>query len=125
MSIGDWQRHQNLPRACHLWGICHGTSSKVFTVGDYNTTQIDHALALNALKAMKADGRAVLIIGGVKAETPQERAEGLHRKGHCHGKRLSAEQGPGVEPFHAAAVAACHCSIALALKRRSVRREMR
>ena len=44
---------------------------------------------------------------------------------HCHGKRLSAEQAPVAEPFHAAAVAACHCSIAFALKRRSVRREMR
>jgi hypothetical protein len=30
-----------------------------------------------------------------------------------------------VEPFHAAEVAACHRSIAFALKRRSVRREMR
>jgi hypothetical protein len=44
---------------------------------------------------------------------------------HCHGKRLSADRRRGVEPFHAAVVAACHCSIAFALKRRSVRREMR
>jgi hypothetical protein len=32
---------------------------------------------------------------------------------------------PVAEPLHADAVAACHCSMALALKRRSVRREMR
>lgn len=57
-----------------------GGQSKVFQVGDYKTTQIDHAIALNALRAMKADGRAVLIIGGVKAETPQERAEGYGQK---------------------------------------------
>jgi hypothetical protein len=30
----------------------------------FATTQIDHAIALNALKAMKDDGRAVLILGG-------------------------------------------------------------
>jgi hypothetical protein len=47
------------------------------------------------------------------------------RKGHCHGKRLSAKQALVAGPFHTAAVAACHCFIAFALKRRSVRREMR
>ncbi len=35
-----------------------------FHTGQYLTTQIDHAIALNALKAMKPDGKAVLILGG-------------------------------------------------------------
>ena len=30
----------------------------------YTTHEIDHAIALNALEAMKDDGRAVLIVGG-------------------------------------------------------------
>lgn len=41
------------------WLIEAGVSTK-----PYRTTQIDRAIALNALKAMKDDGRAVLIIGG-------------------------------------------------------------
>lgn len=35
-----------------------------FQFGDYRTTQIDHAIALKNLPAMKPDGRAVLILGG-------------------------------------------------------------
>lgn len=38
--------------------------TKRFNTGRYSTTQIDHAIALNALKAMKPEGRAVLILGG-------------------------------------------------------------
>ncbi|MBD2305647.1 strawberry notch C-terminal domain-containing protein [Chroococcidiopsis sp. FACHB-1243] len=37
---------------------------KLFNLGRYSTTQIDHAIALNALKVMKPEGRAVLILGG-------------------------------------------------------------
>jgi hypothetical protein len=37
---------------------------KLFNLGRYSTTQIDHAIALNALKAMKPEGRAVLILRG-------------------------------------------------------------
>ncbi len=35
-----------------------------FRMGDTWTTQIDQVIALNALQAMKADGRAMLILGG-------------------------------------------------------------
>jgi hypothetical protein len=63
------------------FGSVHeGGSTKVFKIDGYNTTQIDHAISLNALKAMKDDGRAVLIIGGIKAESPVERAEGYGQK---------------------------------------------
>jgi hypothetical protein len=34
-------------------------------MGQMRTTEIDHAIALTALKHMKVDGRAVLIIGGI------------------------------------------------------------
>ncbi|PSB62819.1 helicase, partial [Chroococcidiopsis cubana CCALA 043] len=37
---------------------------KLFNLRRYSTTQIDHAIALNALKVMKPKGRAVLILGG-------------------------------------------------------------
>lgn len=39
------------------------------------TSQIDHAIALQALRAMKPDGRAVLILGGKPETDPRERAE--------------------------------------------------
>ena len=35
-----------------------------FQFGDFRTNQIDHAIALKSLGAMKPDGRAVLILGG-------------------------------------------------------------
>lgn len=39
------------------------------------TSQIDHAIALQALRAMKPDGRAVLILGGKPETDPDERIE--------------------------------------------------
>ena len=39
------------------------------------TSQIDHAIAMQALKAMKPDGHAVLILGGKPETDPMERAE--------------------------------------------------
>lgn len=60
--------------------VREGGNAKVFSVGDFNTTNIDHAISLNVLKSMKADGKAVLIIGGVKAEGEKERAEGYQGK---------------------------------------------
>lgn len=53
-----------------------GGQSKTWTVGGLTTTAIDHAISLNALTAMKDNGRAVLIIGGVNATDPKERGLG-------------------------------------------------
>ena len=36
----------------------------MFRRGQLTTSQLDHAIALSALDLMKADGRAVLILGG-------------------------------------------------------------
>jgi len=53
-----------------------GGDSTVYEVGDYRTTAIDQAISLNALRTMKDDGRAVLIIGGVKKElSPEARSD--------------------------------------------------
>lgn len=41
--------------------------------GGLDTKEIDHAISLNALTAMKDDGRAVLIIGGTQAVDRNER----------------------------------------------------
>ena len=60
--------------------VREGGESKVFKVDGFNTTQIDHAIALNALKAMKSDGRAVLIVGGVQAIDEAERVKGYTAK---------------------------------------------
>lgn len=57
--------------------VREGGASKVFKIGDFATTSVDHAIALNALQAMKADGKAVLIVGGLKGE---DRAEGYAGK---------------------------------------------
>lgn len=55
--------------------------SKTWTINDFTTTSVDHAIALNALKAMTDDGRAVLIIGGIKAESIEERRAGYRAQG--------------------------------------------
>lgn len=43
---------------------------------EYRTKQIDHAIAIKALEAMKDDGSAVLIVGGIKETDPKLRAAG-------------------------------------------------
>lgn len=60
--------------------------SKVFDMSDiqpgYKTHEIDHAIALRALEAMKDDGRAVLILGGVNklAATDEARSNAYNGK---------------------------------------------
>lgn len=46
----------------------------------YETTEIDHAMAFAALKAMRDDGRAVLLIGGVSKmkASPEARSNAYH-----------------------------------------------
>ena len=47
-----------------------------FAVKDgYSTNEIDHAIAFKALEAMKDDGRAVLIVGGVLPTTEEGRKD--------------------------------------------------
>jgi len=50
--------------------------SEKFKVGKLTTTQIDHAIALNALEAMPDNGRAVMIVGaiGKTIQSPEQRA---------------------------------------------------
>ncbi|NEP56500.1 MAG: DEAD/DEAH box helicase family protein [Symploca sp. SIO2G7] len=49
--------------------------AKQFATDYYRTTQIDHAIALNALKAMKPNGKAVLILGGKLGDDEQKRSD--------------------------------------------------
>jgi hypothetical protein len=56
--------------------VMDGGRKKSWKIDGYRTDQIDHAIALNALRAMAPDGRAVLILGGVKGMDPKERANG-------------------------------------------------
>jgi len=49
------------------FGVIKDEDNKTITfhiAGGYNTNEIDHAIALNALKAMGENGKAVLIVGG-------------------------------------------------------------
>ena len=46
-----------------------------FVFGRFVTTQIDHAIALQALQAMKPDGRAVLILGGKLGDDEESRSQ--------------------------------------------------
>jgi len=59
--------------------VREGSQSKVFSVGDFNTTQVDFAISLNALKAMKAHGRAALILRGVMQERGDSPDLSCHR----------------------------------------------
>ena len=45
-----------------------------------NISDIDHAIAMHSLEGMKEDGRAVLILGGVQANTEEGRREGYRGK---------------------------------------------
>ncbi len=56
--------------------VREGGTSKVFKVGDFSTTSIDHAIALTSLNEMKDDGKAVLLLGGVKADTIEDLRKG-------------------------------------------------
>jgi hypothetical protein len=55
-----------------------GIYDRVFTVDDFSTKKIDHAISLYALKKMKDDGRAVLIVGAPIAKSP-EAVQNLYR----------------------------------------------
>ena len=51
--------------------------NKVFDLGGgYKTREIDHAIALRALDAMKDDGRAVLIVGSIAKTITGDKARG-------------------------------------------------
>lgn len=56
--------------------------SKVFQVNDqYKTSEIDHAISINVLKAMADDGRAVLIVGApAKTLTEENRSNAYNGK---------------------------------------------
>ncbi|MFW5874809.1 MAG: strawberry notch-like NTP hydrolase domain-containing protein, partial [bacterium] len=49
-------------------------SNRVWNIGGYETTEVDHAVSLKALEEMAPDGRAVLIIGGKEGDA-QSRAK--------------------------------------------------
>ena len=55
-------------------------SNKSWDVDKYRTQEIDHAISLNALSSLKDDGRAVLIIGGVKGIDPEARGKAYNSR---------------------------------------------
>ncbi|MBD1845698.1 bifunctional DNA primase/polymerase [Cyanobacteria bacterium FACHB-63] len=55
-------------------------STKRFQVGKLITTQIDHAISLQALQAMKPDGKAVLILGGKLGDDEERRSDRYHTR---------------------------------------------
>ncbi len=55
-------------------------SNKTWDTGKYHTKEIDHAISLNALSSLKDDGRAVLIIGGVKGLDPEARGRSYNSR---------------------------------------------
>ena len=48
---------------------------------NYGTREVDHAIVFNSLKALKDDGRAVLIVGGSNATSEDGRREDYRSKG--------------------------------------------
>ena len=55
-------------------------TARQFNVGRFRTTQIDHAIALNALKAMKPKGRAALILAGQLGEADEVRSQSYNSR---------------------------------------------
>jgi len=53
-----------------------GAIGEEVSVNGIKTREIDHAIVYNALTRMQADGRAVLIVGGIQAKTEDGRREG-------------------------------------------------
>jgi hypothetical protein len=60
--------------------VSEGGSTKRFQTEKYITTQIDHAIALQALQAMKPNGRAVLILGGKLGDDEEKRSDRYHTR---------------------------------------------
>lgn len=60
--------------------ILENGKPKRFQTGAYVTIQLDHAIALHALKAMKPDGRAVLILGGKLTKDEDRRSNRYHSR---------------------------------------------
>lgn len=53
-----------------------GSTGEDFNINGFNTRQIDHAISMQSLEGMKANGKAVLIVGGVLAESENGRKDG-------------------------------------------------
>lgn len=51
-----------------------------FQIGKLITTQIDHAIALQALRSMKPNGKAVLILGGKLGDDEERRSDRYHTR---------------------------------------------
>jgi predicted RNA methylase len=53
-----------------------GSTGENFDVDGFKTREIDHAIVMKSLNNMKDNGRAVLIVGGVRADGDEARKEG-------------------------------------------------
>jgi hypothetical protein len=66
------------------FGVVRGANgdSKQFKVGELETTEIDHAISLQALSTLPKNGRAALILGGINklARTAQARQDAYNGK---------------------------------------------
>jgi hypothetical protein len=60
--------------------VLESGSTKRFQTGKLITTQVDHAIALQALQAMKPDGKAVLILGGKLGDDEERRSDRYHTR---------------------------------------------
>lgn len=60
--------------------VTEGGSTKRYQLGKLITTQIDHAIALQALQSMKPDGKAVLILGGKLGDDEERRSDRYHTR---------------------------------------------
>lgn len=57
-----------------------GSTGETYNIFGNETKEIDHAIAYKALNDMSADGRAVLIVGGVLGDSADKRQEGYRSK---------------------------------------------
>lgn len=73
--------YANPPFGAVKEGAGEAMRSKEWKIGNlYKTKEVDHAIAWKALEAMKDDGRAVLILGGINSENEAVRSDGYNGK---------------------------------------------
>ena len=76
LTVGNALNIQPKPVDVVIENPPFGSTGESFNVNGFNTREIDHAIVMKSLQSMKDDGKAVLIIGGVRAENEDARKEG-------------------------------------------------
>ena len=76
LTVGNALNIQPKPVDVVIENPPFGSTGESYDINGFKTREIDHAIVMKSLESMKADGKSVLIIGGVRAENEDARKEG-------------------------------------------------